>query len=60
MKKALVLGANGFLGQYLTAELKSRGVEVTGYDRCDPAEDVLDFFVQGDFANETRLMWSII
>ena len=54
MKKALVLGANGFLGQYLTAELKSRGVEVTGYDRCDPAEDVLDFFVQGDFANETR------
>lgn len=54
MEKALVLGSSGFLGQYLTAELKSRGVEVTGYDRSDPAGDATDHFVQGDFALDTH------
>lgn len=54
MNKVLVLGSNGFLGQYLTTELKSCGVEVTGYDRTDPAGDAPDHFVRGDFAFETH------
>jgi nucleoside-diphosphate-sugar epimerase len=49
----MVLGSNGFLGQYLTAELKCRSVEVTGYDRTNPAGDAPDHFVRGDFALET-------
>jgi len=54
MKRALILGSNGFLGQYLTVELKRRGAVVTGYDCIVPAVDGPDYFVQGDFAFETR------
>lgn len=54
MRRVLVLGASGFLGQYLCRELLCRGVRVTGYDRGRPVENRSDDFIQGDFIQETR------
>lgn len=54
MKRSLIFGSNGFLGQHLTAALMRRGVEVTGYGRSLPLSNQPQHFIQGDFARETR------
>ena len=54
MRRVLVLGISGFMGQYLSRELLRRGVQVTGYDREKPAGNEPVNFIQGDFIRETR------
>ncbi|MCW3127495.1 MAG: GDP-mannose 3,5-epimerase [Bacteroidetes bacterium] len=50
MKKALVLGAGGFIGSHLTRKLKLEGWYVRGVDIHEPefSENVADEFVTGD------------
>lgn len=52
VRRVLVLGSSGFLGQHLYAELMGCGVEVTGYGRTIPS--MQQNFIQGDFFCETR------
>lgn len=49
-KKALVLGAGGFIGSHLVKRLKTLGYHVTGADLKLPdfSETAADVFVQGD------------
>jgi GDP-D-mannose 3', 5'-epimerase len=49
-KKALVLGAGGFIGSHLVKRLKQLGYQVTGADLKLPefSETAADVFVQGD------------
>lgn len=54
MRHALILGANGFLGQHLTTALLHRQVEVTGYGRNLPTQSAPSHFIQGDFSTENR------
>lgn len=42
MRKAIVTGAEGFVGQHLVKELKEQGWEVYGYDRAKGG-DILDY-----------------
>ena len=55
MVRALVVGANGFLGSHLTDELVSRGLEVSAFDRFsspDPAFESSGVrVIAGDFMN---------
>ena len=50
MKKALVLGAGGFIGSHMVKRLKKEGFQVTGVDLKKPeySETQADFFVVGD------------
>ncbi len=53
MKKAIVLGAGGFIGSHLVKRLKSEGCWVKGVDLKLPeySETEADEFVQGDLRN---------
>ncbi|MHA7964265.1 NAD-dependent epimerase/dehydratase family protein [Paenibacillus sp. CAU 1782] len=59
MKKALVTGATGFLGQHACTTLQSRGWEVTGLGRNTAAGSRLEAkgitFVHGDLRDETAV-----
>ena len=50
MKKAVVLGAGGFIGSHMVKRLKKEGFQVTGVDLKKPeySETQADFFVVGD------------
>ena len=50
MKKAVVLGAGGFIGSHMVKRLKSEGFHVVGVDLKKPefSETVADLFVVGD------------
>lgn len=50
MKKALVLGAGGFIGSHLVKRLKREGYWVRGVDRkiCEYSESKADEFIIGD------------
>lgn len=54
MKRVLILGSNGFLGRYLSAELTRRSVTVYGYDCSNQTENAPYSFIQGDFRHEQR------
>lgn len=63
MKKALVLGAGGFIGSHLVKRLKDEGYWVRGVDLKYPEywETYADEFVIGDLRNPavlSRVMWS--
>ncbi len=53
MKKALVLGAGGFIGSHLVKRLKSEGYWVRGVDLKLPefSKSQADIFVVGDLRN---------
>ncbi len=53
MKKAIVLGAGGFIGSHLVKRLKSEGYRVKGVDLKLPeySKTTADEFVQGDLRN---------
>ena len=55
MKKALVLGAGGFIGSHLVKRLKSEGFWVRGVDLKKPdfSETVADEFVVGDLRRQS-------
>lgn len=57
MKKALVLGAGGFIGSHLVKRLKAEGFWVRGVDLKHPEYDptVADDFVQGDLRREATI-----
>ena len=50
MKKAVVLGAGGFIGSHMVKRLKKEGFQVTGVDLKQPeySQTEADFFVVGD------------
>ena len=50
MKKAVVLGAGGFIGSHMVKRLKKEGFQVTGVDLKKPeySKTYADFFVVGD------------
>ena len=50
MKKAVVLGAGGFIGSHMVKRLKKEGFEVVGVDLKKPefSESKADLFVVGD------------
>lgn len=50
MKKAVVLGAGGFIGHHLVSRLKQKGYEVIGVDLVHPAYELTkaDRFIIGD------------
>ena len=52
MRRVLIMGISGFMGQHLGKELQRRGVHVTGYDYARPAENGMEDFIQGDFVQE--------
>jgi len=63
MKKALVLGAGGFIGSHLVKKLKSEGFWVRGVDLKYPEhwETAADEFIIGDLRNPqvvNRAMWA--
>jgi nucleoside-diphosphate-sugar epimerase len=55
MKKALVLGAGGFIGSHLVKRLKSEGFWVRGVDLKNPefSETAADEFVVGDLRRQS-------
>lgn len=55
MKKALVLGAGGFIGSHMVRKLKSEGYWVRGVDLKYPefSETAADEFIIGDLTNYT-------
>lgn len=55
MKKALITGSLGFVGQYLRAELESSGYEVIGMDIC-AAEKTL----QADLLNDEQVKQVVV
>jgi len=61
MKKALVLGAGGFIGSHMAKRLKSEGYWVRGVDLKKPefSESVCDEFVIGDL-RKFPLMQSVL
>ena len=58
MKKAIVLGGGGFIGNHLIQRLKSEGFWVRGVDLKFPefSETQADDFLQGDLKNINFLM----
>ena len=50
MKKAVVLGAGGFIGSHMVKRLKKEGFQVTGVDLKKPeySKTYADFFIVGD------------
>lgn len=50
--KALITGVNGFVGEYLTAYLKSKDVDVFGTDIIEKQVDGLSHFVKADLLDE--------
>ena len=50
MKKAVVLGAGGFIGSHMVKRLKKEGFEVIGVDLKKPefSESKADLFIVGD------------
>ncbi len=54
-KRALVLGATGFCGAHLCAELRERGAHVTVYDRREPAPCAGVGFERGDILDFSAL-----
>ena len=52
MKKLLVTGSSGFLGEYVMKEAQSRGYNVLGFDIIEPKNVDYDYIV-GDITNET-------
>lgn len=48
MKRALVLGASGLIGQHMAARLKAEGYHVTGASRHRPATTGADEYVEVD------------
>ena len=50
MKKAVVLGAGGFIGSHMVKRLKGEGFHVVGVDLKKPefSETAADLFVVGD------------
>jgi GDP-D-mannose 3', 5'-epimerase len=55
MKKAIVCGAGGFIGNHLVIKLKEKGYWVKGLDLVNPMynESLADEFILGDLRNET-------
>jgi len=55
MKKAMVLGAGGFIGNHLVRRLKSKGYWVKGVDRKHPefSRSEADEFVVGDLRDKS-------
>ncbi len=53
MHNVLILGCNGFIGQYLTSELMRRGIRVVGYDRVGAVFAAPDRFIEGNFCCES-------
>lgn len=53
MKKVLVFGGSGFLGLYLSDELKRRGYDVTVADITKPKEDIN--FISCDITSDTDI-----
>ena len=53
MKKALILGAGGFIGSHMAKRLKTEGYWVRGVDLKEPefSESEADDFVIGDLRN---------
>ncbi len=53
MKKALVLGAGGFIGSHMVKRLKSEGYWVRGVDLKSPefSTSAADDFIIGDLRN---------
>ncbi len=61
MKKAVVLGAGGFIGSHMVKRLKSEGFHVVGVDLKKPefSETAADLFVVGDL-REPELVAKVI
>lgn len=55
MKKALILGAGGFIGSHMTKRLKSEGYWVRGVDLKNPefSPSVADEFIIGDLRDQS-------
>ena len=54
MKKALILGAGGFIGSHMAKRLKSEGYWVMGVDLKSPefSPSVADDFIIGDLRDQ--------
>lgn len=56
MPRALIFGANGFVGRYLTRELADHGYEVVGSDVSEaPAHEGLAGYYSGDLLDADRV-----